>query len=65
MAKKEAKDSGAIASPMNGPDDDWRVHDGTRTALEYHRMASDKPLFRKVKHNLKRAARMVSRRGGR
>lgn len=65
MAKKEAKGSDVMASPM-GPDDDWRVHDGTRTALEYHRMASDKPLFRKVKKNLTRAARMVSgRKSGR
>ena len=64
MAKKSDA-SQVTAAPM-GPDEDWRVHDGTRTALEYHRMASDKPLFRKVKKNLTRAARMVSgRRGGR
>lgn len=64
MAKKE-KDSGVMQSPM-GMDDDWRVHDATRTALEYHRVASDKPLFRKVRKNLTRAARMVSgRKSGR
>lgn len=62
MAKKK-DNSAAIASPMS-MDDRYRVEDGVRTALNYHAMCDDKPLFRKVRKQVRTAARKMGGRGG-